>query len=311
MYIPVYDLPWDPEVRVLLKYRSQKIALLLSVIIHLIILAVYRPLSKIDIFPDSEPEAPLAAPIIFDLVETPDDAIRQVPEEANLVSDKNALARDEHQGEIEDGEAYSEGEVPHRVFAGDPDAGGRQQAMARSEQDQQEDDAESEPWDPVLDWAGSLFDSQERYTKDTRDGESAMRQPVVGPPSPMRRFTDDLDYDQRRTGTERQGSITLNTYEWDYASYILHMKKKLKSNIYPPAIFTYMGGISGETTVTFRVWPDGKMTDLIVLGYNGHRSLMETSVTAVEKSSPFRPLPGDFPEDYLELTWTFFYYTRH
>ena len=89
------------------------------------------------------------------------------------------------------------------------------------------------------------------------------------------------------------------------------MKKKLKSNIYPPAIFTYMGGISGETTVTFRVWPDGKMTDLIVLGFNGHRTLMETSVTAVEKSSPFRPLPGDFPEEYLELTWTFFYYTRN
>ena len=120
------------------KYRSQKIALLLSVIIHLVILAVYRPLSKVDIFPESEPETPVAAPIIFDLVETPDVAIRQVPEEASLVSDKNALARDEHEGKIEDGEAYSEGEVPHRVFAGDPDAGGRQQASAQSEQRLQE-----------------------------------------------------------------------------------------------------------------------------------------------------------------------------
>jgi hypothetical protein len=295
----------------LFKYRSQKIALILSVLIHLIVLVVYRPLSRIDLFPDdSEPETASAAPIIFDLVETPDDAIRKVPEEANLVSDKNALARDEHEGDLEDGEAYSEGEVPHRVFAGDPDAGGQQQAMSENQKDQQEDDAESEPWNPVLDWAGSYFDSQRRRSRDVRDGESSMIQPQVGPPSPQRRFTDDLQFDQRLTGTEAKGSITLNTYEWDYASYILHMKRKLKSNIFPPAIFTYMGGISGETTLMFRVWPDGKMTNLIVIEFNGHRTLMETSVTAVEKSSPFRPLPDNFPEEYLELTWTFYYYTR-
>ena len=137
-----------------------------------------------------------------------------------------------------------------------------------------------------------------------------MRQPQVGPPSPQRRFIDDLDYDQRVSDADAKGSISLNTYEWDYASYIFHMKRKLKSNIFPPAIFTYMGGISGETTLFFRVWPDGTMTGLTVIGYNGHKTLMETSVTAVEKSSPFLPLPDNFPEEYLELRWTFFYYTR-
>jgi hypothetical protein len=281
------------------------------VLLHLILLVVYRPLSLIDIFPDnSEPETAASAPLIFELVETPDDAIQQEPENAHLVSDKNALARDEHEGDLEEGEAYSDGEVPHRVFAGDPDAGGVQQAQAENQQDQQEDDAESEPWNPILDWAGSYFDSQRRQAQDVRDGESSMLQPKVGPPSPQRRFTDDLDYEQRLTDADAKGSISLNTYEWDYASYILHMKRKLKSNIFPPAIFTYMGGISGETTLLFRVWPDGKMTDLSVIEYNGHKTLMETSVTAVEKSSPFRPLPDNFPEEFLELRWTFFYYTR-
>jgi hypothetical protein len=281
------------------------------VLLHLILLVVYRPLSLIDIFPDkSESETAASAPLIFELVETPDDAIQQEPENAHLVSDKNALARDEHEGDLEEGEAYSDGEVPHRVFAGDPDAGGVQQAQAENQQDQQEDDAESEPWNPILDWAGSYFDSQRRQAQDVRDGKSSMLQPQVGPPSPQRRFTDDLDYEQRLTGADAKGSISLSTYEWDYASYILHMKRKLKSNIFPPAIFTYMGGISGETTLFFRVWPDGKMTDLSVIEYNGHKTLMETSVTAVEKSSPFRPLPDNFPEEFLELRWTFFYYTR-
>jgi hypothetical protein len=281
------------------------------VLVHLIILIVYRPLSRIDLFPDKSESEPVAStPLIFELVETPDDAIRQEPENAHLLSDKNALARDEHEGDLELGEAYSDGEVPHRVFAGDPDAGGVQQAQAEDQRDQQQDDAESEPWNPILDWAGSYFNSNRRRVQDVRDGESSMRQLQVGPPSPQRRFIDDIDYEQRLTGADAKGSISLNTYEWDYASYIFHMKKKLKSNIFPPAIFTYMGGISGETTLIFRVWPDGTMTGLDVIDYVGHKTLMETSVTAVEKSSPFRPLPDNFPEEYLELRWTFFYYTR-
>ncbi len=292
------------------KTRAQRIALIASVLLHLILLLVYRPLADIDLFPDKSEQEAVSTPLIFELVETPDDAIQQEPENAHLVSDKNALARDEHEGDLAEGESYSDGEVKHRVFAGDPDAGGQQTAQAQDQQNQEQDDAESEPWNPVLDWAGSYFNSQRRRVQDTKDGQSSMLQPQVGPPSPQRRFTDDIDFEQRMTEADAKGSISLNTYEWEYASYILHMKKKLKSNIYPPAIFTYMGGISGETTVMFRVQSDGSMTDLAVLGYNGHRTLMETSVTAVEKSSPFRPLPDNFPEDYLELRWTFFYYTR-
>lgn len=279
-------------------------------LLHLLLLLIWRPLSEIDLFPDNSESEASSTPLIFELVETPDDAIRQEPENAHLVSDKNALARDEHEDDLAEGESYSDGEVPHRVFAGDPDAGGQQTAQAENQQNQERDDAESEPWNPVLDWAGSYFNSNRRRVQDTKDGESSLRQPQIGPPSPQRRFTDDMNYEQRETGAEEKGSISLNTYEWEYASYILHMKKRLKSNIFPPAIFTYMGGISGETTLMFRVQLDGSMTDLSVLGYNGHRTLMETSVTAVEKSSPFRPLPDNFPEDYLELRWTFFYYTN-
>jgi hypothetical protein len=291
------------------KDRTQRIALLISVLLHLLLLLIWRPLSEIELFPEKAEEDRPSVPLIFDLVETPDDAIRGVPDETNLVSDKDALARDESV-DLPDGEAYSEGEVDHRVFAGDPDAGGQQTAQSEARQNQQEEDAESEPWNPVLDWAGSYFNSQRQRTKDTRDGKSSLFQDKVGPPSPQRRFTDDVNFDQRETGADAKGSITLNTYEWDYASYILHMKRKLKSNIFPPAIFTYMGGISGETTLFFRVWPDGRMTDLSVVEYMGHKTLMETSVTAVEKSSPFRPLPENFPEEYLELRWTFYYYTR-
>ncbi len=86
------------------------------------------------------------------------------------------------------------------------------------------------------------------------------------------------------------------------------MKKKLRSNTHPPGAFSPLGLIDGRTVLTFRVMPDGKVTGLTVKGYEGDRTLMETSVDAVESSSPFPPLPDDFPEEYLELTWTFIYY---
>ena len=86
------------------------------------------------------------------------------------------------------------------------------------------------------------------------------------------------------------------------------MKKKLKANTYPPAAFTRLGIISGETVLMFKVLPDGTAIDINVVGYKGDRSLMETSVDAVKISSPFRPLPRDFPEEYLELKWTFVYF---
>jgi TonB family protein len=86
------------------------------------------------------------------------------------------------------------------------------------------------------------------------------------------------------------------------------MKKKLRENTFPPIAFSRFGMISGETVLTFKVWPDGRATDIEVIGYEGHKTLMETSVDAVKDSSPFPPLPDDFPEEYLELRWTFIYF---
>jgi outer membrane biosynthesis protein TonB len=68
-----------------------------------------------------------------------------------------------------------------------------------------------------------------------------------------------------------------------------------------------MGIISGRTVLRFRIKRDGNLSHLQLLGYEGHKSLMETSMRAVQVSAPFRPLPKDFPEEYLEITYTFEY----
>ena len=97
------------------------------------------------------------------------------------------------------------------------------------------------------------------------------------------------------------------TYEWDFAPYLLELKRRIRRNIFPPIAFTRLGMISGVTLLRFKIYPDGQLRDLKILGYEGDRSLMETSQTAVEISAPFPDLPSDFPEPYLEVTGKFLY----
>jgi hypothetical protein len=293
------------------RYRSQRIAFVISILIHILILLVYRPLARIDLFPDRHDGAlaRVAEPIIFELVETPDDAIRQRPEEARLLSDKDALARDEYtEDDRETGDAYSEGQVPYRVFSGRSELVGAEEQRRAEEREGRNRDRSSDPPRGVNpDAAGDDAEPRRLEAPPALPQDYLSRQAAGDPLSMGRQFSDDLDFDQRTHRAVDLGGITLNTYAWDYASYIFAMKRKLRSNTHPPAAFSLLGMISGEAVLRFKVLKDGTAIDISVLDYTGHRSLMETSMDAVRLSSPFRPLPKDFSEEYLELTWTFIY----
>jgi hypothetical protein len=294
----------------LFRSRSQRIALAISVLLHMLILVTYRPLAKIQLFPavvEAKQDA-ATAPLVFELVETPEDAIRQKPEHATLISDKNALARNETRPEdLPVGEAYSEGQAPYRIFAGGPEPS----AAARALQEMQEPAASGrpdrdQPNETTPDIAMKPFDARQELRKQlSEESEAGNERSIL---SVRSSYLDDIDYNQRLAAAEALGGVALNTYEWDFAYYILDMKKKLRENTFPPIAFSRFGMISGETVLTFKVWPDGRATDIEVIGYEGHKTLMETSVDAVKDSSPFPPLPDDFPEEYLELRWTFIYF---
>jgi outer membrane biosynthesis protein TonB len=301
-----------------LRYRSQRIALAVSVLIHVLILFVYSPLSRLRLFPAPQETALAeeAAPLVFELVETPADAIRQRPDDARLVSDKNALARDEYRGDDKKpGDAYSEGQTPYRIFAGDAEPAGADGA-AESRQPEVAPSGVADPavpteapttGDPLTSGEPSEPAAAAEPSNLAASEDYLKAQVIRSPLSKQRPYSDDLDFNQRLKRAENLGNISLSTYEWDYAYYIMEMKRKLKSNIFPPAAFTQLGIISGEAVLRFRVQPNGTATDVTLVGYTGDRSLMETSLDAVRLSSPFRPLPPDFPDEYLELTWTFIY----
>jgi TonB family protein len=115
-----------------------------------------------------------------------------------------------------------------------------------------------------------------------------------------------LAYQQTVSSAANQGGISFNTYDWDFAPYLIRLKKRIERNIYPPPAFTHLG-IGGSNIIRFRISRDGTVTGPEVLGSEGEKALIETSKRAVEVSAPFWPLPEDFPRDYLEVTAKFFY----
>jgi outer membrane biosynthesis protein TonB len=121
------------------------------------------------------------------------------------------------------------------------------------------------------------------------------------------RSGDGASYRNTRASAERYGGIRFNTYNWDFAPYMLAMKRKVQSHLYPPYAFTHMGMISGTNIVHFVVMPDGSVRDLEIMTSDAHYSLDLASIRAIELSLPFLPLPMGFPEDYLEVTAHFSY----
>ena len=103
------------------------------------------------------------------------------------------------------------------------------------------------------------------------------------------------------------GNITLNTTEWDFAPYLLDLKRRIRQKWIPPVAFYALGAIHGYTWVQFRIYPDGRMEDLSILETEGHESLHRSSVNAVTGAAPFRELPDHFPEKYLEIAFGFYY----
>ena len=103
------------------------------------------------------------------------------------------------------------------------------------------------------------------------------------------------------------GGISVNTTAWDFAPYLLELKHRIRQHWIPPLAFTALGAIHGYTKVNFRIYPDGRMQALSVVDEDGHKSLHRASANAIKGAAPFRPLPEDFPEDYLDITFGFYY----
>ncbi|MBN2001028.1 energy transducer TonB [candidate division KSB1 bacterium] len=282
---------------------------------------LYKPLASITLFPFNDKiEGQIPEPLTFDLVnplaelvETPPDAEIPEPQNARYMSDKNARAQDIYaDNDLPSGDAFSRGRTDYKLFAGGgnlteqvPQQVSEQTAEQTNDQHDLTDSPEQE--ESLTSGDVRLFDNQ-RYTRRSQKFDPALlRGSGANRTLPANNFSDDVNWDNQNSDARDLGGVSLNTYAWDFAPYIIYMKRRMREHIYPPPAFSQMGAIQGEILIRFRVERDGTVSKLELISYKGHKSLAETSLNAVKGSDPFKQLPENFPEKYLELTWTFIY----
>jgi outer membrane biosynthesis protein TonB len=127
-------------------------------------------------------------------------------------------------------------------------------------------------------------------------------------PSQQPSFADETEmFDEPGSARASIGGISLSTTDWDFAPYLLDLKRRIKQKWIPPIAFTALGAVHGYTWVRFKIFPDGHMEDPEVIETEGHDSLHRSSLNAVKGAAPFRELPKDFPDKYLEIEFGFYY----
>lgn len=152
---------------------------------------------------------------------------------------------------------------------------------------------------PLIRDVGDLSDALERARESIVQQQSSQREASLPEQNP--------DYRYEGSARASIGGISLNTTAWDFAPYLLDLKHRIKYHWHPPLAFTALGAIHGYTWVRFRIYPDGRMERMEVVEEEGHKSLHKSSQNAIKGAVPLRKLPADFPEEYLEITFGFYY----
>ncbi len=290
--------------------RMKREIVVLSVLLHLLFIAFWETTIRLDparIIPAAPASPARGAPLVFDLqqpepprevIATPADARTTAkPQNAEFLSDKNALARNQAPapaGVPRSNSPFSMGDFESHDLLPQPpakEAPGREpgENTAAAEKKRQQE-ASDLPGDETALAAGP---------RQTETGARAK--------SPFQLELPGVRHDHRDSQAAESGGLSFNTYDWDFAPYMLALKERISRNIFPPLAFAKLGMIDGDTLLRFKIYPDGRLGDLELLNYTGHRSLMDTSRYAVTLSAPFPNLPADFPKSYLEVTAKFSY----
>ncbi len=262
--------------------RTILLGIALSLFLHALLLVpgVRDMFQSLDI--DLKKAEPVDQPIEFTLVSPPENPTPNDKDTSRFLSTVASKASDTDARDTKSDMPHSEGKIPIPDTPTPPDgaAGGGKSELPPLPKEQEDLSDALER---------SKFINQMSPTHD------------LSLPEPTEEF------DNPGSASATIGGISLNTTDWDFAPYLLDLKRRIKQNWIPPLAFTALGAIHGYTWVRFRIYPDGRMDDLSVVETEGHDSLHRSSVNAIKGAAPFRPLPKGFPENYLEITFGFYY----
>jgi len=282
--------------------KVRKYTIIISVLLHLIIFFLAERTIDFTLLGSGEIPEVINEPIVFDLSEkdqpkqvietTEDQRSQKKAEKPKYMSDKNTIARNPDPGKsLKSGNPYSDGDLnipslPKITRAGKPE-----------DPKEKTDPDSKENVEKAKDDENSLSENMKEVTEPK-------------PPNPGGSIMNQILHRNILAKVKELGGFAFNTYDWNFAPYMLELKRRIQSNLFPPIAFSRFGMIDGETLLKFRIYPDGRLEGLTLLNTKGHKSLASTSVEAVEISAPFPELPNDFPKPFLEVTGKFIYFIR-
>ena len=96
------------------------------------------------------------------------------------------------------------------------------------------------------------------------------------------------------------GDVALSTYEWPWAPWVLQLKYAFYQHLFVPRAYS-MGLIEGYTEVYLKIRRDGTLAEHRLIQTAGHNTLKESTLNAFLSSAPWKALPEEFPDEFLEL----------
>ena len=260
-----------------------------AILLHILLLLLENPLWRATIIVPQTEEIPVSPPLTFEFVDVPQNRDDDAPEETPLLAERDNISRDQQTAPLPESHLpFSDGISRAKNIA--------TPAQGKSHSETQSADRSSETTD-------NPFSFVEVLQKNPDEARKERERAVLGGevlPQPR------IDMDNRKTRALERGGLQLSTYAWDFAPYLSYLKRHIDRHIYPPRAFQ-LGIIDGTTRVKFRIWRDGRLEGPELIDYEGHNLLRDTSLKAVELSAPFKALPPDFPDEYLEIVGTFEY----
>ena len=96
------------------------------------------------------------------------------------------------------------------------------------------------------------------------------------------------------------GDVALSTYAWEWAPWVLQLKYAFYEHLFVPRAYS-MGLIDGYTEIYLKISKDGKLVEHRLIQTGGHPTLKESTINAFVSSAPWKALPANFPDEFLEL----------
>ncbi len=261
---------------------------LLSLLLHLLFVLIFiKDIVIIDLTPE-EKELPEEVTVVFPenkpkfIVENINED-REIPEDSDLLSEFNSRARNQQLMEERANQPRSDGNIPFANLT-EPNI----QSNARKQFQTKKFSRDALLGETTNPYENNIFQDRTQVFQENNIADN--------------RTTNNM-YNQKQFSADQLGDdISLSTYAWKWAPYINAFKRKLYTVWFTPAAYHRLGLIYGYTVVQFSISRDGQLVDYKVLEHTGHESLEKSSVNAITAVFPFKPLPANFPEEYLTIT---------